>query len=321
MRPEMINRAPVPADGDGAAAPRERAPRVSLRDQLLAIRSSAIVPEAEPNLVKPDYGTEFNGKRVLVTGVSHFEGFGYETSKQLVDMGATVSFTFRERTETVDQIEADLKERAEKSGGRVVGIQADFSDVNQASGLVARAVHLMKDGGEEDTGRLDIYVDNAGVIATGMLHDQTPADVVRDTTINVISPQIVLGEAVAQMRENPKGKGRIVSVLSVGVDGAMDQSRYAGAKAHKWAAARSGAMEAKVGRKDTTYVAVAPGLSPTAMTSVVSEKAGSMLMEVVGQKELLEPSQVADYIVFAASSRADSMNGQAIPARVPMVQA
>lgn len=320
MRHEMINRAPVPADGDGGAAPRERAPRVGLIDQINAVRRSAIVPEAEPNLVKPEYGEEFRGKRVLVTGVSHLDGFGYETSKQLVEMGATVAFTFRERTNEVGQVEADLQARAEKSGGRAVGLNADFAKVDQAVGLVSRAVNLMKEG-EEDTGRLDIYVDNAGVIAKGMLHDQASEEVVRDTTINVISPQIVLGEAVAQMRENPRGKGRVVSVLSVGVDGAMDQARYAGAKAHKWAAARSGAMEAKVTRKDTTYVSVAPGLSPTTMTSVVDEKTGAMLMNIVGQKELLSPSQVADYIVFAASSHADEMNGQAIPARVPMLQA
>lgn len=167
------------------------------------------------------------------------------------------------------------------------------------------------------TGRLDVYIDNAGRIAMGRLAEQTAEDVVENSMTNIVGPQIILGEAFKQMKAG--GGGRVVSILSIAADGVPFQSQYAGAKAFKFAVARSGAMESLLTRSRITFVSIAPALSSTTMTRVVDEDARPALMEMVGQKQEVSPSDVADYIVYAASSFVpDTLNGQVIPVYKPM---
>lgn len=284
--------------------------RPKLRERLGAIHLRAIIPE-DLGLTEPVYSpTEFAGKTILITGVSHFGGFGYETARKLVEMGAgAVAFNYRRETDEVQAVIADLNERAQQTGTRIVPIQADISKPDEAVDLVGKVA--------AETGRLDIYIDNAGKIAIGMLVEQTPEQVVENTMTNIVGPQIILGEAVKQMKAG--GGGRVVGIISVAADGVPNQSQYAGAKAYKFAAARSGAMEFLLTRTDITFVSIAPSLSPTTMTSVIDEAARPALMRMIGQEHEISPSAVADYIIFAASSHLpDELNGQVIPVYRPM---
>lgn len=284
--------------------------RLGLRDRLERIRRPAIIPQ-DLELTKPDYGpAEFAGKTILITGVSHFGGFGYETARKLVEMGAgAVAINYRKITDEVNDVIADLRERARKTGTRIIPIKADISRTDEAESLVSTVV--------SHTGRLNVYIDNAGRIAMGRLAEQTAEDVVENTMTNIVGPQIILGEAFRQMKAG--GGGRVVSILSVAADGVPFQSQYSGAKAFKFAAARSGAIESLLTRSRITFVSIAPSLSPTTMTRVVNEDARPALMEMVGQEQEVSPSDVADYIVFASSSFVpDALNGQVIPVYKPM---
>ncbi len=288
----------------------ERGVKFGLRERLEMIRRPAIIPE-DLELTKPDYPpTAFAGETIFITGVSHFGGFGYETARKLVEMGAgAVAFNYRRATDEVDAVIADLNEKAKQTGTKIIPIQADISKVDEAASLVSSVV--------AQTGRLDVYIDNAGKIAMGMLTDQIPEQVVENAMTNIVGPQIILGEAFKQMKAG--GGGRVVSILSVAADGVPGQSQYAGAKASKFAVARSGAMEALLTRSRITFVSIAPSLSPTTMTSVVDQAARPALMKMVGQKQEVSPSDVADYIVYAASSFVpDTLNGQVIPVYKPM---
>lgn len=322
---ERLAETPDTVTGEAASIKPERK-RGRLAQSLADLRPEAIVPgpDVDLGIVQPEsYGDEFKGKRALITGLSHFDGFGYHTAERLVDMGASVAFTYRTRTETVDQIEASLRERAERNGGKVVSLQADFADPKQVIGLVGKAVEGLKQGendaGEADPGRLDLYFDNAANLAKGMTHDKDPQTIIDDLNVQVVSPKIILGEAAAQMRTNRGGK--IVSVLSVSADGAIDQGDYAGGKAFKFGAGRTLALESAMERKKISVVFVAPALSPTSLTSEVPEKVATLLREIVGQDEDVPPADVADYLVFAASSHADSFNGRVIPVYKPMQKA
>lgn len=284
--------------------------RLGLKERLQMIRKSAIIPE-DLGITKPEYNPqEFSDKSVLITGVSHFGGFGYETAKKLTEMGAkAVAFNYRTETDEVHSVISDLQERAAQTGTHIIPLQADISQMDEAASLVEKVI--------KQTGKLDVYIDNAGRIAMGMLTDQTPEQVYEDTMTNVVGPQIILGEAAKQMKA--QGGGRVVSILSVGADGVPGQTRYAGAKAFKFGASRSGAMEALLTRSGVTFVSVAPGLSPTPMTEVVEGKGRSTLMNMVGQQEEISPAEVAEYIVFASSSLVpDELNGQVIPVTKPM---
>lgn len=284
--------------------------RLGLRERMEMIRKPAIIPQ-DLELTKPDYDpAEFAGQTVLITGVSHFGGFGYETARKLVEMGVgAVVFNYRRATDEVGAVIVDLNERARLTGTRIIPIQADISNMDEAASLVSKVV--------SHTGRLDVYIDNAGRIAMGMLADQTPEQVVENSMTNIVGPQIILGEAVKQMKAG--GGGRVVSILSIAADGVPGQSQYAGAKAFKFAASRSGALESLLTRSRITFVSVAPSLSPTTMTSVVDQASRPILMKMIGQEQEISPSDVADYIIFAASSHVpDALNGQVIPVYKPM---
>jgi len=288
----------------------ERGVKFGLRERLEMIRRPAIIPE-DLELTKPDYPpTAFAGETIFITGVSHFGGFGYETARKLVEMGAgAVAFNYRRATDEVDAVIADLNEKAKQTGTKIIPIQADISKVDEAASLVSSVV--------AQTGRLDVYIDNAGKIAMGVLADQISKQVVENAMTNIVGPQIILGEAIKQMEAGDGG--RVVSILSVAADGVPGQSQYAGAKAFKFAVARSGAMESLLKRSRITFVSIAPALSPTTMTSVVDQAARPALMKMVGQKQEVSPSDVADYIVYAASSFVpNTLNGQVIPVYKPM---
>lgn len=304
---------PPASPGGRGSAGEAKAPRIGMRERIQMIRKPAIVP-SEFEIVKPEYDPrEFAEKVVLITGVSHFRGFGYETAKRLVEMGAkAVAFNYRVFTNEVADVILDLEERVEQTGTQIVAFRADIARVDEALSVVSKVV--------EQTGRLDVYIDNAGRIAMGALDEQTPEQVLEDTMTNIVGPQIILGEVVKQMKAQ-RG-GRVVEILSPVADGGPGQSRYAGAKAYKFAAARSGAIESLMTRSGITYVSLAPGLSPTTMTEVVEEKSRPGLMSLIGQQEEIAPSDVAEYIVYAASSLVpEELNGQVIPVYRPMASA
>lgn len=305
--------------GAAAGGPDQRPQRLGLKEHLAIIRSSAIIREGltiEQPIYEPQ---EFAGKRAFITGVSHTTGFGFHTAMRLVEMGAgAVAFNYREHTEEVDQVIASLEQAAAQTGTRIIPIQADISQLDQVEGLVDRVVAATAT--EDAEGGLDIYVDNAGVVAMGMLHEQTTEQAIADLNVNVIAPQLILGQVAKQMASQKTG-GRVVSLSSVVADGAPNQTRYAGPKALRHGVVRSAQMESLLKlRGKITYAAIAPGLSPTQLASAVPEEARPGLINMIGQEAEIQPSAVAEYILFALSSHLPrELYGQTIPALTPML--
>ena len=98
-------------------------------------------------------------KVVLVNGGS--QGVGAAVSRAAVREGAVVAFTGR-RTEPGEALVAELA----AEGGKVVFVQADLSDAEQAKASVAAVVDAY--------GRIDCLVNSAGLTSRGTLLDTTP---------------------------------------------------------------------------------------------------------------------------------------------------
>ena len=92
---------------------------------------------------------KLDGKVAVVTGAS--SGIGEATAEALAAEGATVVVAAR-REERL----ADLTNRIEERGGKVLAATCDVTDEAQAHGLIRRA--------EDEFGRVDILVNNAGVM-------------------------------------------------------------------------------------------------------------------------------------------------------------
>lgn len=143
-------------------------------------------------------GIDLSGRVVAVTGAS--SGIGEATALACARAGAAVALAARR----MDRIEA-LAERISGDGGTALALQTDVSDEAQARAFVQRA--------HADLGRLDVLVNNAGVMLLGPIADAPTEEWRRMIDANVYGVLYCTHAALPLMRE--QGSGHIVNVSSV----------------------------------------------------------------------------------------------------------
>jgi NADP-dependent 3-hydroxy acid dehydrogenase YdfG len=141
---------------------------------------------------------ELQGRVVAVTGAS--SGIGEATALACAQAGAAVALAARR----ADRIEA-LAQRIEGEGGRALALQTDVSSEEQARAFVQRA--------HEQLGRLDVLVNNAGVMLLGPIENAPTEEWRRMIDANVYGVLYCTHAALPLMRE--QGSGHIVNVSSV----------------------------------------------------------------------------------------------------------
>src|SRR5690349_13728390 len=107
-----------------------------------------------------NFNADLSGRVVAITGAS--SGIGEATALACAKAGAAVSLAAR-RT---DRIEA-LAQRIKREGGRAIAIQTDVGEEEQARAFVNSTV--------DELDRLDVLVNNAGVMLLGPIED-APTD-------------------------------------------------------------------------------------------------------------------------------------------------
>jgi 3-oxoacyl-[acyl-carrier protein] reductase len=239
-----------------------------------------------------------HGQVALVTGAGSEDGIGMATAQALAAAGATVVIT--STTGRVHRRVAELT----SSGAHAHGVVADLMLPGAGEQLVAEAFEL--------GGRLDICVNNAGMIAVGgtaadseLVHTSDSAW--RDgLDRNLTTCFTVTRAAIARMR--PAGYGRIVNVASTSgpVQAFVGDATYHAAKAGMVGFTRAVALEyASAG---ITVNAVAPGWIATSSQLPGERLAGSLAP--VGRSGTA--AEVAAVIAFLADPAASYVTGQLI---------
>ncbi len=141
---------------------------------------------------------DLSGKVVAVTGAS--SGIGEATALACARVGATVALAARR----ADRIDA-LAQRIIDDGGRAIAVATDVGDEAQARAFVARAY--------SELGRLDVLVNNAGVMLLGPIEDAPTEEWRRMIDANVFGVLYCTHAALPLMRD--QGSGHIVNVSSV----------------------------------------------------------------------------------------------------------
>jgi len=139
------------------------------------------------------------GKTAVVTGAS--SGIGRAIAEKLGGAGAHVYLAGR----TATAMDAS-KERIEAAGGRATTVVTDVRDTAQVQGLVERAA--------DETGRLDIMVNNAGVSHPSPIIDADPSEWRDMFETNVLALLAGCQAAVRAMRKTG-AEGHIVNISSV----------------------------------------------------------------------------------------------------------
>ena len=241
----------------------------------------------------------FAGRVALVTGAGSPTGIGFAAARILGQGGARVAVA--STTDRIHERVAELEREGIAASGHVGDLMVE--------GSAARIVDEVLDGGG---GRLDILINNAGMVAVGSVEESTtvaemdPAEWDRGIARNLRTAFSVARAALPPLIAS--GNGRIVFVSSV--TGPLvsnpGSAVYGAAKAGILGLMRSMAIE--LGRRGVTVNAVLPGWIAT----------GSQLPEeaIGGQNTPLgrsgSPGEIAEVIAFLASDAASYVTGQGI---------
>jgi clavulanate-9-aldehyde reductase len=142
--------------------------------------------------------TDLAGQVVAVTGAS--SGIGEATALACARAGAAVALAARR----LDRVEA-LAQRIIDEGGRAIALQTDVGEEEQAQAFVART--------HAELGRLDVLVNNAGVMLLGPIENAPTEEWRRMIHANVFGVLYCSHAALPLMRA--QGSGHIVNISSV----------------------------------------------------------------------------------------------------------
>jgi 3-oxoacyl-[acyl-carrier protein] reductase len=234
---------------------------------------------------------DLTGRTALVTGASG--ALGSAIARSLHRQGAVVAISGTRR-EALDRLAAELKER-------VFAFAANLVEREAAEALVPRA--------EEQMGRLDILIANAGITRDNLfvqLSDEAWEEVIAvDLTANF---RLARAATRGMLRRR---FGRIIGITSVvAVTGNAGQGNYAAAKAGMIGMIKSLAQE--YARRNITANCIAPGFIATPMTDKLNEKQRAAILARVPAGRLGESADVAAAAVYLASDEASYVTGQTL---------
>lgn len=233
---------------------------------------------------------EFDGKVAIVTGAT--SGIGMATAFRLAEQGARVAAVGRKK---------DVLAKLERAN--IQTYAADLTNEADTAGLIRNVLR--------DFGGIDILVNAAGIIAAGSIENTTLADYDMMMNINVRSVLQLTQLALPSIIER---KGNIVNVSSVtGMRAFPGVFAYCVSKAALDQFTRCAALE--LAGKGVRVNAVNPGVARTNLhrNSGMDEQAYAAFVErsktthPIGR--IGEPEEIADLILFLASSKAGWITG------------
>ncbi|MFA7468813.1 MAG: 3-oxoacyl-ACP reductase FabG [Desulfotomaculaceae bacterium] len=234
-------------------------------------------------------------KVAIVTGSG--QGLGEAMAKALAAEGASVAvvdIVLDNALAVVDQIRSQ--------GGDAIGLKLDVANREEVQNVAKTIL--------EKYGRIDILINNAGIIRPAMLTKMTEEQ--WDVVINVhLKGSFNCLQAVAPFMIEQK-YGKIVNIISAaGFRGSVGQINYSSAKAGIIGLTKSAAKE--LGRYNITVNALGPGAA-TKMTENIrkDQRFSEQYLDKLLLRRWAEPSEIAPAAVFLASDDSSYMTGEII---------
>lgn len=239
------------------------------------------------------------GKVALVTGASY--GIGFAIAKAFAKAGATIAF---------NDIKQELVDKGlaayEAEGIKAHGYVCDVTDENAVNELVAKI--------ESEVGKINILVNNAGIIKRILMHEMSAAEFRQVIDVDLNAPFICAKAVIPSMIKN--GGGKIINICSMMSElGRETVSAYAAAKGGLKMLTRNICSE--YGEYNIQCNGIGPGYIATPQTAPLREKQpdgsrhpfDSFIIAKTPAARWLEAEELAGPAVFLASSASDAVNG------------
>jgi NADP-dependent 3-hydroxy acid dehydrogenase YdfG len=227
-----------------------------------------------------------NGTAALITGAS--SGIGEATALALAAEGAAVALAARR----VDRLEA-LADKIRGQGGTALVLDADVTSEEQARDAVERTAAGL--------GRLDVLVNNAGVMLLGPAVGAPLSEWQRMVELNVLGllycAHAALPHLLRAAEDGPRRVADLVNISSVAGRVARQGSAVYNATKHG-VGAFSEALRQEVTRRHVRVSLVEPGAVETELPSHNRPEIQEGLRQRFGDIERLQSEDIADAIVY-----------------------
>jgi NADP-dependent 3-hydroxy acid dehydrogenase YdfG len=225
----------------------------------------------------------------LVTGAS--SGIGEATAKALAARGASVALVAR-RADRLESLGGEIAD----AGGTALPIEADVADREQAQAAVGRAV--------EELGRLDVLVNNAGVMLLGPVVGAEVEEWERMVNVNLLGLLYTAHAALPHLLEaaekDPRRVADLVNISSVAGRQARKGSGVYNATKHA-VGAFSEALRQEVTGKHLRVSLVEPGAVDTELQSHNRPEIEEQIRGRFAEMDILQSEDIADAIAYVVT--------------------
>ncbi|WP_452231034.1 MULTISPECIES: SDR family oxidoreductase [unclassified Lacinutrix] len=243
---------------------------------------------------------KLENKVVIVTGSS--KGIGKEIATLLAKNGAKVVVNH-------SNSEAEAKAAVDtilKNGGTAISVKADVSIKEEVTQLFDQAIAAF--------GKVDVLINNAGVMISKALKDNTEADFTKQFNVNVKGVFNTLQEASSKLADN----GNIINISSSTVK--LMFPTYAIYSASKAAVEQMTRVFSKEIGRGISVNALAPGATETELfLKGKSQEFIDKLSSMNAFNRLAKPIDIAKVALFLASDDSKWISGQVIGANGALV--
>jgi NADP-dependent 3-hydroxy acid dehydrogenase YdfG len=233
--------------------------------------------------------TSLDGTVALITGAS--SGIGEATARSLAAQGAKVAVAAR-RLERLERLAAEIGGQ----GHTALAIQSDITDQEKAIAAIDRTV--------EELGRLDIVVNNAGVMLLGPIENAPTEEWHRMIDLNlkglINTTHAALPHLLSAAEDSERGCADVVNISSVAGRVARSGSAVYNLTKHG-VGAFSESFRQEFASHKVRSTLIEPGAVETELSDHLRDGVREQVRQRFADIQILQASDVADAITYAVT--------------------